>query len=422
MLHNTTPRIVVAAMCALVLAGLLSCGGSGDDQNPDEGAPRTSATQPIIVAANQPVRIGASMVLTGPNGSAGSEDTHAIVTAISLWKQANGDDVKGHPIELVVEDDGCTDVDAARTAAERLLGTPGLVGVIGPSCSAGAESVLEMYDAAGIVLISGAATRTDLTSRQSPDSFFFRTIYRNELQGRLAGNFAKEGLKANTAFLIDDGEAYGQDFIDAAQAAMEDHGIAVTRESVRRGQVDFADLARRVTSANPDFVGFGGFNPEAALFYGQLRDAGYGGTFGAGDAAASVKNFVEPVGEQAEGVYFAGCPLALPEEFSDLFRTINGGDPDASSFVAHTADAARILLDAVNTAAKEQPDGSLTIDPAELRDAVRATDLTDGISGDISLDERGDRTTDGDTLEEEAIDLGWVACQVQSGRLVNTFP
>src|SRR6185312_15830145 len=105
-------------------------------------------------------------------------------------------------IELVVEDDGCTDAGAAETAATRLLRTPGLVGVIGPSCSAGTERVLNTYNAAGIVVISGAATRTDLTTRQSSGSFFFRTIYRNEIQGRLAGTFAKDGLNAKTAFLI----------------------------------------------------------------------------------------------------------------------------------------------------------------------------------------------------------------------------
>jgi len=72
--------------------------------------------------------------------------------------------------------------------------------------------------------------------------------------------------------------------------------VEVRRETIQRGAVDFStwpgDRRRQ-----PGFVGFDGFNPEAALFYRQLRDAGYRGLFGGGDAAASVATFILPVGE-----------------------------------------------------------------------------------------------------------------------------
>ena len=70
---------------------------------------------------------------------------------------------------------------------------------------------------------------------------------------------------------------------------------------------------------------------------------------------------------------------------------MHGHTPEASAFVAQDADAATILLDAVAQVAAEQADGSLTIDPAALRDAVRATSLEDGLSGSFAFDENGDR-------------------------------
>ncbi len=407
-------------MAMLLLAAACSSGSADPTATP---GPARTQSMPIVVAAAKPIVIGASMVVTGPNADAGIEDSHAIVAAVNRWKAANGDRIKGHDITVDVEDDGCTESDITAMAAQRLLAQPGLVGVIGPSCSAGAERVIDDYNRAGVVLISGAATATDLTVGRGTGSFFFRSIFRNDLQGRLTGLFARNNLQTSTAFVVDDSEAYGQDLANAAQQAMESNGVTVSRASIVRGAVDFAALVKRIASSSTGFVAFGGFNPEAALFYHQLRDAGYTGPFGAGDAVASVTNFVNPVGAAlAEGVYFAGCPLSLSADFATAFRAVNGSDPHASAFVAETADATRALLDAVNHVAQDGSDGSLTVDPSALRDAVRATNITDGVSGNLRFDENGDRASSSQDLAVQATDLGWTACQVQSGQLVKIFP
>jgi branched-chain amino acid transport system substrate-binding protein len=295
--------------------------------------------------------------------------------------------------------------------------------VLGPGCSAGARSAIPLYEQAGIVAISGSATESDLATSQPAGGFFFRTAYRNELQGIVGGDFVAQTLGAATAYLIDDSESYGQDLAQAAAQTLENDGVVVTRESVRRGDVDFSALAEAIAAATPGFVGFAGFNPEAVLLYRQLRDAGYTGPFGAGDAAASVQTFVDPVGAQAaEGVYFVGCSPSLPADFRADFKKTHGSEPEASAFTAHFADATTILLDAVAQVAEERSDGSLLIDPARLRDAVRATDLDDGVSGHVAFDENGDRTSTATDLTEQAKDLGLAACQVQGGKLVQLFP
>ncbi len=193
--------------------------------------------------------------------------------------------------------------------------------------------------------------------------------------------------------------------------------------------MDFSSLASEIAADNPDFVAFAGFNPEAALFLRQIRDAGYEGLFGAGDGAASQGNFVEPLGEDAEGALFAGCGLPLPEDFEAEFVALHGYVPQAS-FPLQFADAATVLLDAVSAVAQTQSDGSLVIDPLELRDAVRASSF-DGVSGPIAFDSKGDRVpATGDELEvvmdrgfelrdaQLLVDLGLAQCQVQDGQIV----
>jgi branched-chain amino acid transport system substrate-binding protein len=425
----------VLGLVAIVAVGLLLAACGGKEKQVAEGAgqvtrdPRT----PIVVPAGKPIFVGISAPLTGPDAVAGTEDRDSAIVGIMRWKRANGDQIKGHDIEVLAEDDGCTEAEITVQAAERLASQEGLAGVIGPDCSAGAQAAIPIYASAGITAISGSATQSNLTTTQPEEHFFFRTAYRSDLAGTLAGLFTSQVLGARRVFLVDDGESYGVDLANHAQEVMEATGISVERESIQRGVVDFTKLAARIAQENPDLVGFAGFNPEAALFYRQLRDAGYKGLFGAGDAAWGPP-FLDPVGAQeAEGVIFVGCGLTLPEDFVADFQGLDGHPPQDSAFSAQYADAATILLDAVAKVAVEEADGSLSIDPIALRDAVQATRLEDGVSGRIAFDENGDRlppgavslaafidaaikTADIDTF---AAELGLVACQVRDGKTVN---
>jgi branched-chain amino acid transport system substrate-binding protein len=296
-------------------------------------------------------------------------------------------------------------------------------------------AVIEDYAAAGVVMISGSATTTSLTEDQPEGRFFFRTAYRNDLEGTLIGLFisGNQQLGIDSAVIVDNSETYGQDLASNAARISEEFGLTVDRISIVEGTVDFSVTVAEIMASDPDFVAYTGFNPEAALLYRQLRDAGFDGIFGAGDGAASVTGFVEPVGAaEAEGVLFSGCTLPLPKAFLDDFVAMHGYVPRAA-FPAQYADAATILLNAVAAEAQVQTDGSLVIEPTELRDKVRSK-ATGGISGSIGFDENGDRLPPGvpnlqafvdDALANEDasayFDLGLVPCQVQDGELVNLF-
>jgi branched-chain amino acid transport system substrate-binding protein len=288
-----------------------------------------------------------------------------------------------------------------------------------------------IFAEAGVVSVSGTATQSDLTTDQPPLGFFLRTVYRNDLEGLLIGLFVSFDLGARQAYLVDDSESYGRDLADSAQEIMERNGVEVERVSIERGTADFRDLVETIVADDPAFVGFLGFNPEAALFYRQLRDAGFQGVFGAGDAAAT-PSFIDAVGELAEGVLFAGCLLTLPSDVVEDFGDVRGRPPGASAFTAQQMDAATVLLNAVAATAEPQPDGSVVIEPGALRDDVRAAGLQDGVSGSFTFDASGDRIpADGAPLPDvvEAalatqdatvfVDLGLVPCQVQDGTLVN---
>ena len=413
-------RACVASAVALFGTALLAAGCGSEPADDAEGqllVAAPDAPDAIEVGPGEPVVVGVSTALTGPVGERGTEYRDAVILGVLRWQEANGEDILGHPIEVYSEDDGCTEADHTVVAARRLVGVPGLVGVIGPQCSSGASAVLPAYADAGVVTISGSATATALTAAQRPDGYFFRTAFRNDLQGSVVADFVVETLKADAVVLVDNGETYGRDLAASAEGFLAQAGVTVTRASAPQGTIDFRELAARIARSPPDAVGYAGFNPDAALFYRQLRDAGYDGAFGSFDAAASRSEFVLPLGEIAEGVLFAGCAIPLPEDLRRRFAEIHGSSA-AAAFVGQYADAVRALLDAVARTARRGADGSLTIDRQGLRDAVRATAIEDGLTGAIRFDARGDRTSRRTDPSDRAADLGLSGCRVEDSELV----
>ncbi len=404
---------------AVVVAVVVVVATSGGDDEAESviGDIPHSPDTPIVVPAGEPIIIGVSGPLSGPTEIFGIEGREAAAVGVELWKAANANTIGGHEIEVHAEDDGCFDADiTARAAGHLLYGRddhqllPGLVGVIGPTCSDGASRVIPVYAQAGIVMISGSATRSDLTTGQTSPGFFFRTAYSNSQEAALQARYVIGELAAATAYVIDSGERYGTDLANSLQARLRGGGVEVTREAIAGGDVDFSELAGRNASDDPNVVVFAGFNPEGTLIYRQLRDAGYGGTFLGGDGLVSVSDFIEPLGELAEGAVFAGCSLTLPEEFLSDYVSIIGSEPE-TPFPAQFVDAVTVLLDSVAQVAEEQTDGSLVIEPLALRAAVAAAELG-GVSGAVAFDEYGDRVGDCATV-------GLTMCKVEDGRFVN---
>jgi len=343
------------------------------------------------------------------------------VVAVEQWKTQNGATIGGHEISIVSEDDGCTEADVTRLAAERLLRRPGLVGVMGPQCSAGAVRTQGIYADAGIVMISGSATSTKLAEQQLGDGFFFRTAYRNDSQGVLIGVYLSDPdfLGARNVYIVHDNETYGSDLAFQAQALLVEAGLQVTMDRVDRGTVDFSELAGEIAEANPDAMFFAGFNPEAILLLRQLRDAGWTGAYASGDAVCGAANceFLAALGELAEGAAFSGCSPPLDAAYVTEFTEVHGGEPTAA-FIAQYSDAGTILLNAVRSVAQDDG-GAMVIDPKALRDAVSAATLPGGRSGDVVFDSVGDRAYSSDLadLDQFARELGLVPCRIENGAI-----
>ena len=136
--------LLLGLSALLLIAG--ACGEEKEDVGVSAGEPiERSPETPIVIPAGEPIIVGVSTALTGGAvGMRGAEYRDAAIVAVERWKEANGEQFGGHEIEVVAEDDGCTETDIAVEAARRLLEHGGLVGVLGPQCSAGTAAAISL--------------------------------------------------------------------------------------------------------------------------------------------------------------------------------------------------------------------------------------------------------------------------------------
>lgn len=407
---------------ALVMA--VACGGGGGDKTPTakpagtpSGSPtaaKTAAASPaaspvsditgtITIPKGGTIKLGVSASLSGGTANLGTDIRDGVIMANDDFGA-----LKGFTVQVDAQDDGCADAATTVAVANRFAADTNLIGVVGPMCSNGGQAANPIYQQQSIIHISPSMTRTTLTEQGFTG--FFRTAFRDDLQGRVQSDYALNKLSAKKAYVIDDTEAYGEALADEFTKNFTAGGGAVDkREKIAVGDTDFSGLVTRITSDKPDIVVFEGFVPEGTLLVKQLRDGGYEGHFMGPEGIYDTKDFVAAAGAAAEGAIVTGTPPIAAEKSAEFQQKF--GREAGTPYVGQAYDAATILLKAAAQVAEQQADGSLKIDKAKLLAAVRATDLQ-GATGHVKFDSKGDR------VGTTAAELGLALYVVTNGKFV----
>ncbi|GMV84884.1 MAG: hypothetical protein AMXMBFR80_07420 [Dehalococcoidia bacterium] len=377
------------ALVALVAA---ACGDDDDDDDGEGGdggevTYGSAGFETVEIDAGAPIKIGISSVTSGDLKGLGQPIVDAAMLA------GKDKTIEGHAIEWVVKDDQCSSEGGAAAATQILQ--EGVVAVIGPICSGAVVAAQPAYEEAGVTHVSPSSTAHKPTFPDRGEVFqtFLRTTYSDDIQGPAQAKFARETLKAETAYIVYDTDAYGSGLRDAFRKAFEAEGgkIVGSPEGFEKKQTDFKSIVTNIQNAKPDLVYFAGFYAEATPFIKQLRAENKDVKFLAGDG---VKNdeFTKGAGADAEGAYLSlPSPVYTGEgytKFSALFEQETGLKVDSSPFVAESYDAATVIITAIEKVAEKDGD-KLKIDLEKLNEEIRKVEL-DGAAGKIKFDARGD--------------------------------
>jgi len=354
----------------------------------------TDAIGCVEVAPGEPIKLSAFQALSGTMASNGLENLRFIELAL----EDRDGELLGHPFSLQSQDSMCSKEGGA-TAASKTIADPDVVGILGPTCSGAAAGAMKTVAAAGLVMISGSSTAPSLTSvGGEPGSDwqpgFFRTAQNDALSGRVAATFAFQQLGATRAATIDDGDPYTQGLADTfEQAFTELGGEIVLSAGVNKGDSNMEPVLTAVARSGADLLYFPIFRPEADYIVQQVRDMeGMESLTRMSAEGLYQDTFIEAAGEAGIGVYMVipSTPEgpardALVARYETQYRT----SPTAV-YYAHTYDAVNLLLNAVETVAVQEKDGTLHIGRQALRDALYATSGYQGLTGSLTCDEFGD--------------------------------
>jgi branched-chain amino acid transport system substrate-binding protein len=102
--------------------------------------------------------------------------------------------------------------------------------------------------------------------------------------------------------------------------------------------------------------------------------------------------FVESVGTAGVGVHLVGPASPVGSAYDAFVSNYEAqyGEAPTLPYHAYAYDAANIVLDAIETVAVQEEDGTLHIGRQALREALYATSGFQGLTGSLTCDEFGD--------------------------------
>jgi branched-chain amino acid transport system substrate-binding protein len=351
-----------AAILALALA---ACG-------------RDVSTPPSATAA-QVVTLGHAGPLTGSIAHQGKDDENGVALAIAQ-ANARGLTIGGRPVTFRMQsEDDLGDPKAGTTVAQKLVDAR-VAAVIGHLNSGVTIPASEIYNKAGIPVITGSATHPVLTERGMRG--VFRTVGRDDQQGPAIAAYIADELKARTVAIVDDKTAYGEGLANEVEKALRAANVRlVGRERVGDKDTDFKAILTRIKSRNPDVVFHGGMDATGGLMMKQARELGMKAQFAFGDGACT-DEMAQLAGPAGEGLACsqAGLPAsAASREFLDAFRARYG---ETKLYAPFFYDAANVVIEAMKRAD--------STDPARFGPEMYNVTLQ-GATGTIAFDAKGDR-------------------------------
>ncbi|MBO6562801.1 MAG: ABC transporter substrate-binding protein [Nisaea sp.] len=208
--------------------------------------------------AQDTVKIGMLQGFTGP--------TESLVKPMALGGEMAIQEVSdsgiflgGKKVVSVRGDSTCVDAAAATAAANRLITSEGVNGIVGATCSGATTAVLNnVARPNGMVMISPSATSPALSTIED-DGLFFRTAPSDARQGQIIGEIlVAKGIK--TAALTYTNNDYGKGLADSIQSAFEGKGGKITAVAAHEdGKADYSAEVATLAAAGGDILIVAGY-------------------------------------------------------------------------------------------------------------------------------------------------------------------
>lgn len=270
------------------------------------------------------VSIGVVGPLTGAGAGYGKDMENGVRLAI---EEANAQKISlgGKVVQFTpdyMDDQG--DPRTAVQVAQRLV-DEGVSAVIGHVNSGTTIPASRIYAAAGIPMITPAASNTIITKQGF--NTVFSVVPTDAQTAGSAGSYAVTVVKAKRIAIMDDQTAFGQGAAEEfRKAVLAAHGNIVDQQYTSDKAVDFSAQLTHIKADNADFLFFSGLGPQIAAIAKKMKLLGMTTRLMGGGGTVS-EDFIQIAGDSAEGVEGLdyGLPVArMPRgpEFENKYKRI----------------------------------------------------------------------------------------------------
>jgi branched-chain amino acid transport system substrate-binding protein len=318
--------------------------------------------------AGQEIHIGVGAPLSTGSSTFGIEMRNAVDLAVAERNASGG--ILGANVVADAIDDKASNAEGEAVARTFCEG-PAL-GVIGHVNSGVTIAASKVYAGCGLPMITPMSSNPAVTENGLAN--VFRLTNRDDRKGPGLARYLIDKIGKRRAVVVDDGTQYGKGLADSFAKGFEARGgVVVAQTEVKVGETQFADLVQGLPK-DFDVLFFGGIR-EGALILKEMRAEGVNQLFACGDGCWDVKGFILPAAgaaEKGEGVRILSAAPALGKvpgstQFAAAYVEKYG---PINNYAANSYDTARVLMAAIETAAKAK---GAAPNRAEVLAALRKT-------------------------------------------------
>jgi len=284
-------------------------------------------------AAGEPILLGVSGPLTGPNAQYGAQWRKGFDLALDEINGKGG--VKGRPLKYQFED---SQADPRQTVAiaQKFVSDPNIVVELGDFSSTASMAASSIYQRAGLVQFGFTNSHPNFT--KGGDFIWSSSVSQADEQPRLAKYATELGFKKLAILYLN--TDWGRTSQTLFTAAAKSYGAeVVAAEGYQPEEKDFRSTLVRVRDANPDAIVLISYYADGALIARQIRTVGLKTPIVASGSVYSPK-FLELAGDAANGIFtetnfFPGESRVEVQNFVAKFRARFNEDPDTFNAVAY---------------------------------------------------------------------------------------
>ena len=284
--------------------------------------------------SGEPITIGVSGPLTGPNAQYGAQWKLGFDLALEGINGGGG--IKGRPLRYVFEDSQ-SDPRQSVAIAQKFVSNPEIVMEFGDFSSPASMAASPIYQRGKLVQFGFTNSHPDFT--KGGDYMWSNSIPQSDQQPLLAEYAQKLGFKKVSLLHLN--TDWGRTSKDLFLKAAQDFGITVVaQEGYLADEKDFRSTLVRARDAGPDGLVLVSYYADAALIAKQVRAAGLKQPM-VGVSSVYSPKLLELGGEAVNGMYtqsnfFPEENRPEVKEFVTRYRAKYGSDPD--SFAAFAYD------------------------------------------------------------------------------------